>query len=190
VESRGKDATLGPIADAPPMPTANEGVGDLISAYLRLLGPATPLEMGKYLGSSTAEMKKVWPDSLAEVTVEGRKAWLPEDAVADLRSAARPSGVRLIPPMDPLLQARDRDLLVPSKAQQKEVWRILGNPGALLVDGEIAGVWRAKMSGRKRVDLTVTPFATLTPAQRKLVEEESAQVARAREVPSATVTIE
>ena len=190
VEARGRDATLGPIKNAPPMPTANEGIGELIATYLRLLGPATPLEVGKYLGSSTAEIKKVWPASLAEVTVDGRKRWLPADAVADLQSAARPSGVRLIPPMDPLLQARDRDLLVPSKDQQKEVWRIIGNPGALLVDGEVAGVWRAKMSGRKRVDLTITTFATLTPAQRKQLDEESAHVARAREVPAATVTVE
>jgi len=188
VESRGREATLGPIRDAPPMPTANHGIADLIAAYLRLLGPATPLEMGKYLGSSTAEMRKVWPASLAEVTVDGRRAWLPADAVADLRSAARRSGVRLVPPMDPLLQARDRDLLVPSKPQQKEVWRTLGNPGALLVDGEIAGVWRAKMSGRKRVDLTVTPFAALTPAQRKRLDDEAEQVARARDVPAVTVT--
>jgi hypothetical protein len=190
VQSRGRDATLGPIKGAPPVPTENEGIGDLIATYLRVLGPATPMELGKYLGSTTAEMKKVWPDDLAEVTVDKRKAWLPSAAVPDLQSASRPSGVRLIPPMDPLLQARDRDVLVPDRAQQKEVWRILGNPGALLVDGEIAGVWRAKMSGRKRVDLTVTPFAKLTPAHRKQIEEEAAHVARARAVPEATVAFE
>src|SRR4029079_12889728 len=50
VESRGKDATLGPIKDAPPQPDRNAGIADLITAYLRLLGPATPAELGKYLG--------------------------------------------------------------------------------------------------------------------------------------------
>ena len=191
VQSRGKDAMLGPIDGAPPMPTSNAGVGDLIETYLRLLGPATPAEMGKYLGSTTAEMKQVWPwESLAEVTVDGRKAWLPRSAVAGLESAPSPSGVRLLPAMDPLLQARDRDLLVPGRARQKQVWRILGNPGVLLLDGEIAGVWRAKMSGRKRVDLTVTPFEKLSPAQRAAIEEESAHVARGRSVPAATVTFD
>ena len=191
VLSRGKDATLGPIEGAPPMPTANAGVGDLIATYLRLLGPATPAEMGKYLGSTTAEMKMVWPsDTLAEVTVDGRKAWLPRSAVADLESAPTPSGVRLLPAMDALLQARDRNLLVPDGPRQKEVWRILGNPGAMLLDGEIAGVWRAKMSGRKRVDLTVTAFQKLSPAQRTAIEDESTHVARARAVPSATVTFD
>jgi hypothetical protein len=188
VESRGRDATLAPIADLPGPPAANEGIGDLITTYLRLLGPAGPGEVAKYLGSATTEIRRVWPADLAEVTVRGRKAWLPAGSVPALKAAEPPSGVRLLPPMDALLQARDRDVLVPDKALQKEVWRILGNPGVLLVDGEIAGVWRAKMAGRKRVDLTVTPFGTLSAKSRKAVEAEAAQVARARDAADATVT--
>jgi hypothetical protein len=187
VEARGREATLGPIKNLPGPPKKNDGIHDVIRTYLRLLGPATPAEVAKYLGSATAEMKKVWPEDLAEVTVDGKKAWLPEKSLSDLEGADPVTGVRLIPPMDALIQARDRDLLVPDKGMQKEVWRVLGNPGALLVDGEIAGVWRAKMAGKKRVDLSVTPFAALTPKQRKSVEEEAAHVARARSADAATV---
>jgi hypothetical protein len=190
VVSRGKDAMLAPIKNAPRQPEKNAGIRDLITTYLRFLGPATPMEVGKYLGSNTAEMKKVWPDGLAEITVGGRKTWLPEPAVDELMSATTPSGVRLVAGMDPLLQARDRDLLVPDRAQQKEVWRTLGNPGVVILDGEIAGVWRAKISGRKRVDLTVTPFGSISAAGRKKIEEEAAHVARGRDVPEATVTID
>lgn len=188
VESRGKDAMLGPIAKLPGPPTANAGVDALIGTYLRLLGPATPVEVAKYLGSASAEMRTAWPDGLAEVSVDGRKAFLPATAVKDLTSAAPVAGVRLLPPMDALLQARDRDLLVPDKARQKQVWRVLGNPGVLLLDGEIAGVWRAKMSGRTRVELTVTPFATLPAKTRKAADDEAAAVARARGVATATIT--
>jgi hypothetical protein len=188
VEARGKEATLGPIKNLPGPPTRNDGIDDLIRTYLRLLGPATPSEVAKYFGSAPAEMKKVWPDDLTEVSVDGRKTWLPAKSVAALESAEPVVGVRLVPPMDALLQARDRDLLVPDKALQKEVWRILGNPGALLVDGEIAGVWRAKMAGRKRVDLTITPFGTLSAASRKAMDGEAAEVARARGAADATVT--
>jgi Winged helix DNA-binding domain len=188
VEARGRDATLAPIPGLPGIPAANSGVGDLIGTYLRLLGPATPVEVAKYLGSTAAEIRKVWPDGLAEVAVDGRRTWLPAPAVDDLLAAEPVRGVRLLPPMDALVQARDRDLLVPEKARQKEVWRILGNPGVLLLDGEIAGVWRAKMAGRKRVDLTVTPFGSLAAAARRSVAAEAEAVARAREVPDATVT--
>jgi hypothetical protein len=190
VQSRGKDATLGPIKKLPGPPTENKGIDGLITTYLRLLGPAGPAEVAKYFGSAPAEMRKVWPDGLGEVSVDGRKAWLPRESLADLKAAKPVQGVRLLPPMDALVQARDRDVLVPVKAQQKEVWRTLGNPGVLLVDGEIAGVWRAKMAGGKRVDLTVTPFGTLAAAKRKAVEAEAAEVARARGVPDATVTID
>lgn len=188
VESRGREATLGPIRDAPPLPTENAGIATLITTYLRLLGPATPAEVGRYLGSSTAEMRKVWPADLAPVRVDGRQAWLPAGSLAALAAAERVPVVRLVPPMDPLLQARDRDLLVPERARQKEIWKLLGNPGALLLGGELAGVWRAKLAGRKRVDLTVTPFDTLTAKDRRAVERESAVVARARGVAEATVT--
>jgi hypothetical protein len=46
------------------------------------------------------------------------------------------------------------------------------------------------MSGRKRVDLTVTAFEPLTAAQREAVDAEAAHVARGRGVPDATVTLE
>ncbi|MBG0568992.1 DNA glycosylase AlkZ-like family protein [Actinoplanes aureus] len=187
VLSRGRDALLGPIPDAPPMPAANAGIDRLIETYLGYLGPATPAEVAKYLGSSTAEIRKVWPADLVEVRVDGKKAWLPEARVADLESAAAPHGVRWLPGMDPLLQARDRDLLLPGRERQKQVWRPLGNPGVLLVDGEIAGVWRARMAGRKRVDLAVTPFDSFDAGRRKRIESEAAEVARARGVPEAVV---
>ena len=86
----------------------------------------------------------------------------------------------------PLLAGRDGG----DRAQQKEVWRILGNPGVLLLDGEIVGVWRAKAAGRKRVDLTVTSFVPLPAARRKQIEAEAAEVARGRDIPDVTVTID
>ena len=190
VEARGRDATLGPITDLPGPPTENAGIDRLIGTYLRLLGPATPVEVAKYLGSSTAEIKKVWPADLAEVTVGNRRSWLPAAAVGELKAAEPAPGVRLLPPMDALIQARDRDLVVPDKKQQKQVWRTLGNPGVLLLDGEIAGVWRAKMVGRKRVELAVTGFGSLSAKQRKAVEGEAAVVARAREVGDVGVAYE
>ena len=188
VESRGKDAALAPIKNLPGPPTENDGIDALITTYLRLLGPATPAEVAKYLGGAPAEIRKVWPAGLAEVTVEGRNAWLPAGSVPALTAAKPVPGVRLLPGMDALLQARDRNVLVPDKALHKEVWRTLGNPGVLLVDGEIAGVWRAKMSGRKRVDLTITPFGTLRAKSRKEIETEAAEVARARGAADATIT--
>ncbi len=79
---------------------------------------------------------------------------------------------------------------MPDRERHKEVWRVLGNPGVVLLDGEIAGVWRPRMAGKKRVDLTVTTFRQLTAADQARVEAEAGEVARARGVPAATTVFE
>jgi hypothetical protein len=189
VESRGSGATLAPIADWPGVPDAARGTDALLTTYLRLLGPAGMADAAGYLGTKPGVLRKVWPAGSVPVEVDGRSAWLPADRVDALRAASRPEGTRLLPAMDPLLQARDRDVLVPEKARQKQIWRPLGNPGVLLHDGELVGVWRAKMAGRSRVDLTVTPFETLGAAALRGVEEQAEVVAVARGVPQARVVV-
>ncbi|WP_306214790.1 DNA glycosylase AlkZ-like family protein, partial [Actinoplanes sp. RD1] len=64
VASRGRDALLAPIAGAPPLPERNAGIGELITAYLRFLGPAGPAEVARYLGTTATELKAVWPAGL------------------------------------------------------------------------------------------------------------------------------
>lgn len=112
------------------------------------------------------------------------------DRLDALRAAEPARLVRLLPPGDPYLQARDRALLVPEKAHQQQLWRMLGNPGALLVDGEVAGVWRAKQAGKGRLELTVTPFAPLTKRVIGNVEAEAETVRAARGAAEIRVTVE
>ena len=114
--------------------------------------------MAAYLQTIQRAVKPDWPDGLAEVRVDGRRAWLPEEQLDDLLGAPPAEVVRLVPCPDPWLLARDRELVVPGKAHRKALWPVLGPPGGLLVDGEIAGAWRTKSSG-KRLDVTVQPFA-------------------------------
>ena len=173
-------ATLAPIDGWAGIPRRAAGTESVVGAYLRLLGPATLAEVAKYIATTQTELRPAWPDGLVEVRVDGRRTWLPEDRLEELRSAPRPRLVRLLPPSDPYLQARDRALIVPDKDRQAAVWRILGNPGALLADGEIAGVWRARMAGRRRLEVTVTPFEPLSARVRAAIDEEAAVVAAAR----------
>lgn len=93
--------------------------------------------------------------------------------------------MRLLPPSDPLLQGRDRDLLVPDRAHQKALWRALQSPGALLVNGEITGTWRAKLAGKRRLDVEVRPFSSLAPADRAKIGEQAQRVAAVRGVAEA-----
>jgi hypothetical protein len=156
----------------------------LITAYLTLLGPAGPTEVAGYLEARRADVEASWPSGLVEVTVDGRTAWLPAAAEAELAAARRARKrpgeiVRLLNPFDPYLQARDRDLIVPDRRVQKALWPILGRPGVLLVAGEVVGTWRPRAAGRK-LNLTVEPFAPLPPSTWALVEGEAGRVASVR----------
>ena len=173
-------AVLIPLDERPEVPGTPGDPAALVTAYLRSLGPAGPGEVAKFLGTAPAEIRRVWPRDLAEVRVEGHRAWLPADRLEALRSASLTPMVRLLPPSDPFLQARDRDLLVPDRERQKAVWRALAKPGALLVDGEIAGVWRARLAGRGTLEVTVTGFDPPAASVRAIVEEEAGSVAAAR----------
>ncbi len=111
--------------------------------------------------------------------VDGRRAWLPPESVDALLGAPPPPAVRLLPPSDPFLQARDRDLLLPDRARRQALWTAIAAPGALLVRGEVGGTWRARAAGR-RLDVTVTPFEPLDPALAGNLVEEAHLVARVR----------
>ncbi|MEN8652065.1 crosslink repair DNA glycosylase YcaQ family protein [Streptomyces sp. 21So2-11] len=170
---------LSPVGERFPVPTAAAETSAVIRAYLSFLGPATPADVAKYLGTKPAVVKAVWPDDVTEVGVDGKKAWLPTSAVEALLSAKSAGLVRLLPPGDPFLQARDRGLVVPVKSREREIWRAIGGPGALLVGSEILGTWRARAAGR-RLDLTVTPFAALPSGVGAGLDAEAAVVASAR----------
>jgi hypothetical protein len=156
-----------------------DALAALCRGYLCLLGPATQAHVAGYLAARRADVEQAWPDDLVEVSVDGAKRWLPADRVRDLERAPDPDVVRLLGGFDPILQARDRDLIVPDKAVQKALWPVLGRPGAVYVDGEVAGTWRPKSAGTKLAVL-ITEFAPLPKPVREEVEEEAGRVAAVR----------
>lgn len=154
---------------------------DLIRAYLRLLGPATPKHVAEYLDAPAREVKARWPADTIEVRVDGETRWLLDaDRPAWERAEAR--GTRLLGPFDLFLQARDRATLVPEAARIKEMWPVLGRPGAVLVDGEIVGAWRPRKSGRS-FRIAVTRWRKLPATTREAIAEQAERLAAYRGVP-------
>jgi Winged helix DNA-binding domain len=145
----------------------------LIPAYLRLLGPATPKHVADYLDAPLAEVKSRWPEAAVEVSVGPEKRW----ALGDLGAEPVP-GVRLLGPYDLFLQAKDRPLLVGDPARAKALWPVLGRPGAVLVDGDLAGLWRPRKAGAKlRIQLD-----RWSPVPAKRLEAEAERLAAFRGV--------
>ena len=158
---------------------------DVVRAYLHLLGPATPGHVAGYLDAPVREVRARWPDDAVEVTVGGERRWVlagDRDALA----AAAPKTTRLLGPYDLFLQARDRQLLVDDPARAKALWPVLGRPGAVLVDGEIAGTWRPRTAARK-LTVQVEWWARASPATRTAVAEQGGLLAAHRGVPLAGV---
>ncbi len=154
---------------------------DVVRAYLRLLGPATPKHVAEYLDAPVKEVKGRWPVDAVEVVVDGEQRWLlPDDDEGGL-FADRVRATRLLGPFDLFLQARDRPLLVADPSRRKALWPVLGRPGAVLLDGEIAGLWRPRRTGknlRVQVELWSKPTKSVLAA----VSENAEQLATYRQV--------
>ena len=76
---------------------------------------------------------------------------------------------RLLPSGDAffLLQGADRALLVPDASDRARLWTSRVWPGAVLVDGDLAGTWR-----RNQGTVSIEPWRRLSRAARLAVETE------------------
>jgi len=188
IEQGAEPLTFVPLKRWPGVPKETAGPQRVVAAYLRLLGPATPADAAGFIGTRPAQARAMWPEDVAEVRIGARRTFITEDRVDALRTAAPIEGVRLLPPSDPFLQARDRELLVPDKAQRSKLWANLARMGAVLADGDISGMWRARLSS-KRLGVAVTLFVDkLSKRAQAALEDEAERMATVRGASSAAVT--
>jgi hypothetical protein len=163
----------GPVRTAPPRL-------DPVRAFLHLNGPATHQVVAAYLDAPVKEVKAHWPQDAEPVTVvpERQQRWALADDLPALQSppATGPDLVRLLAPYDPLLQTRDRELLVPDEARRKQLWVTLGRPGAVLAGHQVVGTWRPRASGG-RLSLALDLWGDVP--EQALVEQ-AERLARAR----------
>src|SRR5215216_269089 len=147
-----------------------------IRNYLRFLGPATPNDIAAFLDAPVAEIKAHWPEEAVEVTVDGRKGWLLEGSDGQEHGSDL---VRLLGGFDLFLQGKDRKLIVPDKARHKELWPVLGRPGAVLCGDEIVGTWRPKAASG-RFTLRLHPWSKISKSVENRIEAEADRLAAHR----------
>lgn len=152
---------------------------DVVRAYLRLLGPATPRHVADYLDAPVADVRARWPTDVVQVSVDGESRWL---LAGDEERLEAPSDVVAMPgPYDLFLQAKDRRLLIDDPARAKALWPVLGRPGAVLRAGEVVGTWRPRKSGR-RFSVHVELWVRSSPQLRERVGEQAERLAAFRGV--------
>ncbi|WP_433518605.1 winged helix DNA-binding domain-containing protein [Nonomuraea sp. CA-143628] len=160
--------------DEPSAEPANDHLVELVNAYLRAYGPATPEQFAKWIGApvkwAAAGFAAAEPE---QVLFDGVPAWV---AAGDTEVPDEPPrGVRLLPYFDAYVVAgRPRELLYPGPAAGRALnGGQAGNFPVLLVDGQVAGVWHQRRSGR-RLAVTVESLRELTPAQLRELDEQVA----------------
>jgi hypothetical protein len=162
-----------------PAPDSDPGEArrELVRRYLHVFGPATSGSFAAWAGvspgSASATFAALEP-SLVPVRTPIGTAWiLADDEASFVAPAARAAPARLLPSGDAyfLLQGVDREILVPDAGRRAKLWTSRVWPGAVLVNGEIAGTWR-----RAQRVVTVEPWQRLTGAHRDAIEAEAASM--------------
>jgi hypothetical protein len=156
-------------APAPALAPA-EAAALFVKSYLGAFGPATRHDLVKFAGLRVAD---VGPglDSLDEQLLRFRDEQGRE--LFDLRRAPRPAAetpapVRFLPKWDALLLSHaDRTRVLPPE-YHREVIKAGYVFSTILVDGIVAGLWKAE---RRRVKLE--PFAPLPRSIRRKAEDEA-----------------
>jgi Winged helix DNA-binding domain len=147
---------------------------ELARRYLHVYGPTTPAAFGRWssIGPKYATAAfEALQQELTPVNTPVGPGWILAADEAAFRAAPGPvPPARLLPSGDAyfLLQGTDRDLLVPEADRRGALWTTRVWPGALLVEGEIAGTWR-----RADTALTVQPWRRLSPGERDAVVAEA-----------------
>jgi len=158
-----------------------------VRRFLQHYGPSTPKDFAAWAGLAIAHARRLWDGveaELAPVDLDGRRTWLLVSDEPDLGSPPVARGVRLLPARDAYIQQPDRATLVPDKALSKRLFRPMGDPGAVLVDGRLAGLWRGRMRGRR----LAIEVESLERIPRTAFEEEAQRVAEVRQSAPAVVT--
>jgi Winged helix DNA-binding domain len=150
---------------------------ELARRHLHIFGPTTPASFSRWAGISARgglDAFDALRGSLVPVRTPVGDRWI---LARDERAFRAPRGptarARFLPSGDAyfLLHGADRELLAPEPDRRDALWTPRVWPGALLVDGDLAGTWR-----RAHETVTIQPWRRLSRASRDAVEVEAASL--------------
>jgi hypothetical protein len=142
----------------------DDALAELARRYLGGHGPAGPEDLAAWSGLPVGRARRAFElvaGELRELEVDGRRLWAPADAPA-ARSPAGDPVVRLLGRFDDyLLGWRGRDLVLDERFARRVAAGGWVHP-VVVVDGRVAGTWRAGRAGG-RLEVAVEPFAGRLP---------------------------
>lgn len=162
---------------APPDVDPFEARLEMARRFLHVYGPGTPESFRDWAGTRPPAARAAFDALTASLTAVrtpiGERWILTEDEASFVAQPDAPAPVRLLPSGDAyyLLQGADRELLVPDAGRRPELWTSRVWPGAVVVEGEVVGVWR-----RSQEKVTIEPWRPLPRVARHAVEAEAASL--------------
>jgi hypothetical protein len=161
-----------------PAPRIDAGAArlELARRYVHVFGPATPAALAAWAGISPSPAATAFAElgaSLIPVGTPIGDGWiLASDEALFRRRAPAAAPARLLPSGDAYFlfqRPEERALLVENAAHRARLWTSRVWPGALLVDGVVAGTWR-----RAGAVVGIDPWRRLSRAEEQAVEAEIA----------------
>ncbi|HIX24501.1 MAG TPA: winged helix DNA-binding domain-containing protein [Candidatus Lachnoclostridium avicola] len=120
----------------------------LVRKFLHCYGPSSPDLFGEWLGCSGKQARRMWnlaAEEMEPVSVMGKKKFfLREDRQILFESPDFSRGPLLLSGYDPYLDQRDRQILQPDSRLRGKIWRTVANPGAVVTEGRVTGIWTAR----------------------------------------------
>lgn len=162
---------------------------ELVRRFAHYYGPCDRNGFTHWAGVSPEYVRHSWSLISAElipVMVNHHKKWIPAADLDFIQNAQPAVGVHLLPPHDPYLSAPDKDLLVPEDSLRRQIWRVVGSPGAVLNNGEIVGIWRPNKRGRA-LSIEISLFSPENDLDRASVEQAAQRMASLRKSSLASI---
>jgi hypothetical protein len=158
----------------------DEAIVEVARRYLRVYGPATRDDFGRWFGAWPGVGKAAWAGlagDLAPVSIEGRRADVLAADLKQLSRAAHDSTVRLLPAFDPYLMGHNsRDHLFEPKYRPR-VSRTAGWISAVVLFAErVIGTWTHTVA-KQTLRIAVEPFTKLAPKVRPEIRARADELA-------------
>lgn len=138
-----------------PLTARPDAERQLVKKFLHFYGPSTPAALTSWLGCSPQQTARLWKTAEADmqaVQIGKAKRYMLAEDIPLLCGDAPSSGILLLGAHDPYLDLRDREIVLENKTLQRRVWRTVANPGAILKDGQIVGIWKSK-TAKNRMEI-------------------------------------
>jgi hypothetical protein len=155
-----------------PLSTA-ASLDTLVRRYLAAFGPASVMDVQAWSGLTRLR-------EVVDRLRPGLRAFRAENGTElfDLPGAPRPdpgtpAPVRLVAEFDNLLLAHaDRSRVISDDARKRMFSQPNIYPGAVLIDGLVAGIWRIGLSAREAI-VKVAPFRKISSPEREAIIDEA-----------------